>query len=163
MHGPVLTIEHRRAHDCSDHDLPEVSARVCLEDPLWEPTKVSPFFFLSPFLLLKFNRPSHWGFYLACYSVVLLERRASDRLCVVAFEGFLSATLQRKKNPHPAPCVVYPVLSLGVSKTIFCFGEAVLWFPCSLSCVSFSRRAGGLSYGALVTMFVHVCMQDQHQ
>ncbi len=77
------------------------------------------FLFLSPFLLLKFNRPSHWGFYLGCYSVVMLERRASDCLCVVAFEGFLSVTLQRKKNPHPAPCVVYPVLSLGVSKKIF--------------------------------------------
>ncbi len=87
--------------------------------PKWVEHLTGPFFFLSPFLLLKFNHPSHWGFYLGCYSVVMLERRASDRLCVVAFEGFLSATLQRKKNPHPAPCVVYPVLSLGVSKKIF--------------------------------------------
>lgn len=49
----------------------------------------------------------------------MLERRASGRFCVVAFVGFLSAALQRKKNLHPSPCVVYPVLSLEVSKKIF--------------------------------------------
>lgn len=78
-------------------------------------------------------------------AVVMLERRASGRLCVVAFVGFLVAALQRKKNPHPSPCVVYPVLSLGVSKGIFVLEKLSCGFHAVFLVFLSAGRAGGLS------------------
>lgn len=166
----MLATEHRRTHDCSEHHLPEVSARVCLEDPLWKPSQVSwatwlshiTFYLVLPcygrILILPVAEAFIWG----VYAAVMLERRASGRFCVVVFVGFLAA-FQKKKNPHPSPCVVYPVLSLGVSKGIFVFEKLSCGFHAVFLLFLSAGRAGGLSSCSLVTMFVLVCMQDQHQ
>lgn len=37
----MLSAEHWRAHDCPHYHLPKVPARICLEDPVWEPAQVS--------------------------------------------------------------------------------------------------------------------------
>jgi len=108
-------------------------------------------------------RPVAGAFIRGVYAVVMLERRESGLFCVVAFVGFLVAAFQKKKNPHPSPCVVYPVLSLGVSKGIFVLEKLSCGFHAVfLLCLS-AGWAGGLSSGSLVTIFVLVCVQDQHQ
>lgn len=40
VHGAVFPTEHWGTNDCPHNCLPEISERVCLENPLWEPTKV---------------------------------------------------------------------------------------------------------------------------
>lgn len=91
--------------------------------------------------------------------VVMPESRASACFCVVAFVGFL----QKKKNSHPPPCVVYPLLSLGVSKRIFVLEKLPCGFHAVFLVFLSVGRAAGLTWAALVTMFVRVCMQDQLQ
>lgn len=89
--------------------------------------------------------PVAWAFIWGVNAVVMLERRASGRLGVVAFVGFLITALQKKKNPHPLPCVVYPVLSLGVSKGIFVLEKLSCGFHAVFLVFLSAGRAGGLS------------------
>lgn len=67
--------------------------------------------------------------------------------------GSCCRSSKEEKYPPVALCGL-PRIVFGSFKRDLCFGEAVLWFPCSLSCVSFSGAGRRVKLGFFGN---HVC------